>query len=145
MRNSEIIKSTEAFTYTHCGIPALISADGFSKEIAMATMGSLLQCNTSRWIGSLYQVYGLTVAHAIYCGASTDGVGEEDYEIDLSDDDSDEYDDDSPLNTFSESHDSCSTPPVQVDWGVPFEADQKQKARPATPHYIDQGPYLRNL
>lgn len=133
------IPSTESFTYTHCGMPILITTHGFSKEIAMATMGGLLQCNTSRWVDSSYQVYGLTVAHAMYPETRTDGVDDEDYEFDLSDDDSDEYDDDSPLNTSSESDDSCPTPPVQVDWGVSFEADQKQKARPATPHTYRSG------
>ncbi|TXB98207.1 hypothetical protein FocTR4_00012349 [Fusarium oxysporum f. sp. cubense] len=123
------IPSSESLTYTHCGMPISITTQGFRKESAMATMGGVLQFDAPRWIHSSYRVYGLTVAHAIYSQTNSDGDDDEDFS--MSDNDSDDCDD-SSLNSSSESDASYPASPLQVDWGVSIEADQK--ARPAIPH-----------
>ncbi|EXK78340.1 hypothetical protein FOQG_16973 [Fusarium oxysporum f. sp. raphani 54005] len=123
------IPSSENLTYTHCGMPISITTQGFRKESAMATMGGVLQFDAPRWIHSSYRVYGLTVAHAIYPQTNSDG--DDDDHFSMSDNDSDDSDD-SSLNSSSESDASYPASPLQVDWGVSIEANQK--ARPAFPH-----------
>ncbi|XEV01051.1 hypothetical protein FSHL1_006338 [Fusarium sambucinum] len=123
------IPSLEDMTYTHCGMPIPISAEGFGEEIAMSTMGGLLQLDAPRWIDSSYRVYGLTVAHAIHTETNSDGYGDDDDEnLSISDDDSDGYDE----SSSNSSDTSCLTSIPQVDWGVSLEAEQT--SRPVIPH-----------
>ncbi|QPC77962.1 hypothetical protein HYE68_008714 [Fusarium pseudograminearum] len=122
------IPNTETLTYTHCGMSIHITTHGFSQEIAVATMGGLLQFDAPRWIDSSYRVYGLTVAHAIYPETNSDtNDDDDDDEFSMFDNGSD----DSSFDGSSESHSSYPTSPVQVDWGVSFETDEK--ARPVSP------------
>ncbi|KAM0489527.1 hypothetical protein ACHAP8_012488 [Fusarium lateritium] len=118
------IPSLEDMTYTHCGMPIPTSAEGFGEEIAMSTMGGLLQLDAPRWIDSSYRVYGLTVAHAIHTETNSDGYGDDDDEnLSISDDDSDEYDE----SSSNSSDTSCLTSIPQVDWGVSLEAEQTSR------------------